>query len=385
MINQADIIIVDNLQILRILIGKKIGNTQFERISIDDWNNLADESYAIVSDLYDTKHTQDAIRDNFDFENTLKQDSTTKGLKDQYLDTQDKIDAFDNLIRENRNILKDTDVYKEFKVKTLKKPIYDSFPLFDDQNLQLKTDNAYIKYLKDRIYESKLTFGCGLVLVLDKINFEQLSDKFIKIMGSGLKIAMITEGGKTLDPNFSSLKQKILKLSQENNLPVESVPGASLVTYTLSQSGFPSDSFSYHGELVGSKISRINQLSKLCKELKTVVIRAVKHSSSEPDVLLRSLSDIKEVYGGRQEVYVGINICVEGKERKIRGEVADMINVFKDDPVYKVNEILQDEYLVIISPNTFEYNRGKLIFFNLIFSTKNKFLTVQNQKKSLTK
>ena len=48
------------------------------------------------------------------------------------------------------------------------------------------------------------------------------------------------------------------------------------------------------------------------------------------------MTDIKEVFGSRQEVFIGINLCQQGKERKIRGEVGDMIEVFRDDPVYSV-------------------------------------------------
>ena len=48
---------------------------------------------------------------------------------------------------------------------------------------------------------------------------------------------------------------------------MENVPGASIVTYALSQSGFPSDSFFYHGELEGSKLSRVKQLRAIQKEL----------------------------------------------------------------------------------------------------------------------
>ena len=81
--------------------------------------------------------------------------------------------------------------------------------------------------------------------------------------------------------------------------------------------------------------------------------------------LIRGLNDIKEVYGPRQEVFVGINLCVEGSERKIRGEVGDMIDVFMEDPVYKVSENLEDEYLLVLSPYTFDYNKGKLANFNL--------------------
>jgi hypothetical protein len=92
------------------------------------------------------------------------------------------------------------------------------------------------------------------------------------------------------------------------------------------------------------------------------VLRA-KNKSLHDQLLLRALTDVKEVYGDRQEIFVGINACLEGKERKIRGEVADMLEVFKTDPIYKVEESLGDDFLIVVSPNTFEFNRGNLNYF----------------------
>ena len=75
---------------------------------------------------------------------------------------------------------------------------------------------------------------------------------------------------------------------------------------------------------------------------------------------MKTLNDIKDVYGARQQVFAGINLCETGSERKIRGEVGDIIQIVKEDPFYEVKEQHSDEYLVIVAPNTFAYNRGKI-------------------------
>lgn len=58
-----------------------------------------------------------------------------------------------------------------------------------------------------------------------------------------------------------------------------------------------------------------------------------------------------------------MNLCEEGSERKIRGEVGDIIQIVREDPFYEVKEQHGDEYLVVVAPNTFAYNRGKNHFF----------------------
>ncbi len=135
-------------------------------------------------------------------------------------------------------------------------------------------DSSFVEYVKERITESKLSFGCGLVLNLSDLNFAEIEDNLVKLMNSGLRFSILTQAGKTLDPGFSKLKNSLLEISLQNNLPIESIPGASFVTYVLSQSGFPSDSFVYQGDLIGSKIYRINQLESLRKNLQTTVLRA---------------------------------------------------------------------------------------------------------------
>ena len=60
----------------------------------------------------------------------------------------------------------------------------------------------------------------------------------------------------------------------EDGLPVEGLPGTSLVTYALCQSGFPSDSFLFHGILSGVKQSRTRQLEEVRRSLRTAVILA---------------------------------------------------------------------------------------------------------------
>lgn len=85
---------------------------------------------------------------------------------------------------------------------------------------------------------------------------------------------------------------------------------------------------------------------------------------------MRTLTDIKDVYGSRQEIFIGMNLCQSGSERKIRGEVGDIVEIIKTDPFYKVTEDENDEFLIIIAPNTFAYNRGKRPKTPLIFRKK---------------
>lgn len=55
----------------------------------------------------------------------------------------------------------------------------------------------------------------------------------------------------------------------------------------------------YYGKLEGIKESRVRQLEELKQSLRTAVI-LVSNTSSKDLQLMRTLTDIKDVYGARQ-------------------------------------------------------------------------------------
>ena len=159
----------------------------------EEWENLAKESLSIVANSHDEEAEE--FRDEFDFE---KFDEVEKSsdLGDEYLDSDEKFQEFRSMASDKRSLFKDTQVFKEYRAKKLtqRKKIYDSLPLLDDQKFLFKVDSNYVDYVKERIYESKLTFGSGLVIKME--NLSEIEGKNLtQLMKSSIKIGLLTEGG----------------------------------------------------------------------------------------------------------------------------------------------------------------------------------------------
>lgn len=53
-------------------------------------------------------------------------------------------------------------------------------------------------------------------------------------MKSGVRVACFIDASKAMDKNVIEFKTQLIESAIYNNLPIEGVPGTSLVTYALS-------------------------------------------------------------------------------------------------------------------------------------------------------
>ena len=107
-------------------------------------------------------------------------------------------------------------------------------PLNYEIQSSFKVDGAFTKHVVDRIYEAKLSFGCGLVVVLNAANLSKIKQSLVNLMKSGVRVACFVDSSRALSHEYAALKSELVELAVDHNLPIENIPGTSLVTYALS-------------------------------------------------------------------------------------------------------------------------------------------------------
>jgi len=134
------------------------------------------------------------------------------------------------------------------------------------------------------------------------------------ILESGEDIALISEAGTPLisDPGFLLTQEAVKK-----EIPMIPIPGASAITTLLPVSAFPLSSFYFGGFLSPKSGKRKNQLKKL-KDLETVLI-----FYESPYRILKTINDMKEVFGEEKEVVIGRELTKKFEEI-IRGNLSEV-------------------------------------------------------------
>ena len=126
------------------------------------------------------------------------------------------------------------------------------------------------------------------LLVLNDFNEPQQITHIISKLKEGANIALVSDAGTPLisDPGYKLIRECIA-----GDIPVDSLPGPSSVITALTLSGLPPDRFMFVGyppEKTGHRVKWMENL----KKIDTTIISFV-----APHKLLRTLEDMKEVYG----------------------------------------------------------------------------------------
>ena len=130
-------------------------------------------------------------------------------------------------------------------------------------------------------------------------------------------IALVSDAGT---PTINDPGQELVAAAAENGCEVVALPGASALTTALAASGLPTEGFVFLGFLPRRKTERIDLLSNLRVERRTLV------AFETPHRLTSSLSDLLETLGDRR-----IAVCRELTklhEEIFRGSVSDAIDHF---------------------------------------------------------
>lgn len=161
----------------------------------------------------------------------------------------------------------------------------------------------------------------GRLYPLHDHNEQQKTEALIEKLKSGLSIALISDAGTPLinDPGYH-----LVKACYRNQITVVPVPGACAAITALSVSGLPTDRFCYEGFLPAKSKARIDLLTQLKQEPRTVVFYESTHR------ILDSLQDMLNVYGPEKIVVLAKELT-KSWETIIHSSLKDLIEWLKAD------------------------------------------------------
>ena len=112
-------------------------------------------------------------------------------------------------------------------------------------------------------------------------------DHLIGLLKMGKSIALVSDAGT---PGISDPGFLIVRMAQENNIPVTVIPGVSACITALTASGLPAHRFIFEGFLPPKSGQRRNKLLSLKEEKATLIFY------ESPHRLLKSLKDMQEIW-----------------------------------------------------------------------------------------
>lgn len=159
------------------------------------------------------------------------------------------------------------------------------------------------------------------MLSYHKFNEHQNLQNFIKQLKEGKQIALISDAGTPAiaDPGFLLVRECILE-----NIPVESLPGATAFVPALINSGFPNDRFVFEGFLPDKK-GRNTRLQNLKEETKTMIFYVSPHK------LTRTLNEFITLFGSSRKASISRELT-KIYEETVRGELSEVLDYFTKNP-----------------------------------------------------
>ena len=128
-------------------------------------------------------------------------------------------------------------------------------------------------------------------------NKVEKAEQLISQLQSGQNIALITDAGT---PAISDPGEVLVRMCQENDIPVTSLPGPAACITALTLSGLSTRRFCFEGFLSAEKKERKEIIEELESESRTIILYEAPHH------LVRTLGELAEVLGDRR-----ITLCRE--------------------------------------------------------------------------
>lgn len=163
-------------------------------------------------------------------------------------------------------------------------------------------------------------YGISTKLVsYHKFNEKQRTQEFLRLIGEGKKIALISDAGT---PCISDPGRVLVKELFERGVKVTSIPGASAVITFLSMIPRDGEEFAFAGFLPRVKTQQAKVFEKY-KDVDTVFYESANR-------LLDTLQNILETRGPQTRVAIGRELTKMFEEVKA-GAVIDVIDYFKNN------------------------------------------------------
>jgi 16S rRNA (cytidine1402-2'-O)-methyltransferase len=153
-------------------------------------------------------------------------------------------------------------------------------------------------------------------------NEHRIVQHLIDQLKEGKKMALLTDAGT---PGISDPAFLLIRACIKENVPVESLPGATAFVPALINSGLPSDRFVFEGFLPQKK-GRQTLLKKLAEEERTIIFY------ESPYRLVKTLSDLIQYFGPERHCCVSRELTKKFEENK-RGTIQEVHDYFKEKGV----------------------------------------------------
>ncbi|GIU18758.1 MULTISPECIES: 16S rRNA (cytidine(1402)-2'-O)-methyltransferase [unclassified Shewanella] len=152
----------------------------------------------------------------------------------------------------------------------------------------------------------------------------------IQKLGNGEAVALISDAGTPLisDPGYHLVKQV-----REAGFNVIPLPGPCAAITALSASGLPSDRFSFEGFLPSKEKARLDKLTALKDDPRTLIFY------ESPHRIVHSLESILAALGEDREIVMAREVT-KTFETFLSGPVGEVLQIVKDDPNQQRGEIV---------------------------------------------
>lgn len=160
-------------------------------------------------------------------------------------------------------------------------------------------------------------------------NKESKSRRLVAELTEGMDVALVSDAGT---PGISDPAYRLVCECIENDICVETIPGATALVPALILSGLPTDRFVFEGFLPPKK-GRRTRLLEIADERRTIIFY------ESPHRLLKTLQQLLE-YLGERRVSVSRELTKKFEET-IRGTVTDAIAFF-------TNKAPRGEFVIVV-------------------------------------
>jgi len=152
-------------------------------------------------------------------------------------------------------------------------------------------------------------------------NEHRTLERVVERLKSGDSLALISDAGT---PGISDPGFLLVRACAENDIDVETLPGATAVIPALINSGLPADRFCFEGFLPPKK-GRTKRLTALADEERTLIFY------ESPHRILKTLAQFTEVFGEDRRAVLVREIS-KIHEETARGSLAELTKKFSENP-----------------------------------------------------
>lgn len=161
-------------------------------------------------------------------------------------------------------------------------------------------------------------------------NEHKIVSAIIQDLLAGTRMALVSDAGT---PGISDPGYLLVRAALENDIRMESLPGATAFVPALVNSGFPTDRFCFEGFLPHKK-GRKTRIESFKEEERTIVLY------ESPHRLLKLLDQLEEVLGLERRISVSRELT-KLHEETITGEIPEVKEHFNQNTI-------KGEFVVVI-------------------------------------